>query len=71
MLFIRVRDPKTRHEFDVPETSKRLASGFYVAIKSDKYPPAIKPRKPKHFVASKGVTPKPSVAAEKKEADIV
>lgn len=68
MQFIRVRDPETRHEFDVPETDKRLTSGLYERVKSAKYPPVSRPRPAKHFVASKGVTPKPSKAAEMKEA---
>ena len=71
MQFIRVRDPETRHEFDVPETDKRLTSGLYIPVKSVKYPPAPRPRPAKHHVASKGVTRKPSSAAEMKEAEIV
>lgn len=71
MQFIRVRDPETKHEFDVPETDKRLTSGLYIPVKSSKYPPTIRPRLAKHFVASKGVTPKPSRTAETKGADIV
>lgn len=62
--FLRVKDPITGHEFDVPETNKRLASGEYKLVKSDQYPPSPRVRPAKHFVASKGVTPKPSKAAE-------
>lgn len=65
MLFIRVRDPETKHEFDVPESDKRLTSGLYEPVKSSKYPPVSRPRPAKHFVASKGVAPKPSRTAEK------
>lgn len=67
MPFIRVKDPATGHEFDVPETNKRLVAGVYVPVKSKKYPPSPRVRPAKHFVASKGVTSKPSEAAEPKD----
>lgn len=68
MEFIRVRDKETRHEFDVPSTDKRIEANLLDPIKSKQYPPAKRPRPTKYFVASKGVTPKPSDTAEKKEA---
>lgn len=67
MRFVRVKDKATGHEFDVPETHKKLVSGSYVLVNSKKYPPSPRVRPAKHFVASKGVTSKPSGTAEPKE----
>lgn len=64
MTFVRVRDVVTKHEFDAPEGDSRIKSGAFELIKSKEYPPTDKVRRPKHFVASKGVTSKPSKAAE-------
>lgn len=68
MQFRRVRDLETRHEFDVPETDQRIEAGLLEPVKSKQYPPSARARPAKHFVASKGVTSKPSVTAEPKEA---
>jgi hypothetical protein len=46
--FIRVRDLGTKHEFDVPSTDRRIAAGLLRPIKSDRYPPADRPRRAKH-----------------------
>ena len=48
MQFIRVKDPETGHEFDVPETDWRIGEGIFVPIKSDRYPPIDRARRPKH-----------------------
>lgn len=66
MTFIRVKDKDTGHEFDVPETDWRIEAGLFTPIRGSEQ--VVRPRRPKHFVASKGVTSKPSEAAEKKEA---
>lgn len=66
MAFMRVKDKDTGHEFDVPETDWRIKSGAFEPLKGRDGVPY--PLRPKHRVASKGVTSKPSSAAEKKEA---
>jgi hypothetical protein len=58
--FIRVKDSRTRHEFDVPEGDWRIGTGDFVPVKSDRYPPVAIPRRPKYFV-------QPAPRAEKKE----
>lgn len=68
MSFVRVRDKETRHEFDVPASDWRIEAGLFEQVKPSTYPPVALPRPATHFVASKGVTVKPSVAAETKEA---
>lgn len=68
MPFIRVRDVETRHEFDVPDSDWRIGAGLFEPVKPKLFPPAPRPRPATHFVASKGVAAKPSVAAETKEA---
>lgn len=67
MAFVRVKDKDTKHEFDVSEHDPRINEGSLELIKSKEYPPVEKVRRTKYFVASKGVTSKPSEAAEKKE----
>lgn len=61
-MFIRVRDTQTRHEFDVPETDWRIDAGHFEPIKARRYPPASRPRAPKHYTPAKNVnTPKVEV----------
>lgn len=47
-MYIRVRDKHTKHEFDVPENSILLRRGSVERVKSDRFPPAQYPRRPKH-----------------------
>lgn len=65
MAFIRVKDKDTGHEFDVPETDWRIKAGIFKPVREGRVVPY--PTRPKFHVASKGVTSKPSSAAEKKE----
>ena len=67
MAFVRVKDKETKHEFDVHENDPRIAAGVLELVKSKEYPPVAKARRAKYHVASKGVTPSPSSAAETKE----
>lgn len=65
-MFIRVKDPSTGHEFDVPEDSALLRRGLVVAVKSDRYPPSRFPRLGKNRIKLAGQTPsrkKPRTAA--------
>jgi len=58
--FIRVKDSRTRHEFDVPENDWRIETGDFTPVKSDRFPPVEIPRRPKYHV-------QPAPRAEKKE----
>ena len=49
-MYIRVKDPSTGHEFDVPERSSLLRRGLVRPIKGDRYPPSHYPRRAKHHI---------------------
>lgn len=49
-MFVRVRDPETGHEFDLPEDHLLIRRGSVVRVKPKQYPPASRPRRPKHHV---------------------
>ena len=49
-MYIRVKDPRTGHEFDVPENSVLLRRGLVKHVKEKAYPPARYPRRPKHHL---------------------
>lgn len=49
-MFVRVRDPQTRHEFDVPESSHLLRKGLVERVKPKQYPPALYQRRAKHYI---------------------
>lgn len=59
-MFVRVKDKSTRHQFDVPESDPRIGDGFEL-IKSDRFPPVVRPRITKYF--------KEPARATKKEAE--
>lgn len=48
MSFVRVKDKETRHEFDVPDTDPRIGE-FFELVKQDRFPPVVRPRRPKYF----------------------
>lgn len=66
--FVRVKDPDTKHEFDVRETSALIRDKKVDVIKPGTYPPSTVPRPAKHHVPAKNVakasasrqTPEPS-----------
>ena len=66
MAFIRVRDTKTRHQFDVPESDWRIAAGHFEVVKSTP-DPVERPRPAKYHVPQKAVTKPAPSGAEKKE----
>lgn len=47
-MFIRVKDPKTGHEFDRREDDKAVLKGRFVPVKEKQYPPSPRPRPAKH-----------------------
>lgn len=59
-MFVRVKDPSTGHEFDVPETDWRLKQSRFTRVKQDRYPPVDRPRRAKHHIPRK----KAAVAVE-------
>ena len=49
-MFIRVKDKDSGHEFDVPAEDWRIAEGFFVPVKSDRFPSVDRPRLAKHNI---------------------
>ncbi len=52
--WIRVKDPSTKHEFDVLETSPLLRKELVKPVKSDRYPPSPVPRRRKYHTDRAG-----------------
>lgn len=46
-MFVRVRDVRTRHQFDVPHDDPRIGDVF-VKVNSRRYPPVARPRPQKY-----------------------
>lgn len=65
-MWIRVKDPDTKHEFDVPETSRLLTKGLVTPVKGSRYPAAEYPRPPKYHLslAARRAAEKPAPAGE-------
>lgn len=53
-LWIRVKDPQTKHEFDRRENDPGVVSGRFVPVKSKQYPPSPIARRPKHHIKLAG-----------------
>lgn len=64
--FVRVKDPSTGHQFDVPETDPRIGKVF-TALDSDRYPRARSPRPPKHYIPR--IPASSATAVERDESD--
>ena len=68
-LYLRVKDPDTGHEFDLPANHPHITKGLVHLVKAAQYPPAAVMRRPKHHVklarrsAREPVAP-PEVTAE-------
>jgi hypothetical protein len=50
VLFVRVKDPETGHEFDVLEGSILLRRELVKLVKAKRYPPSPIRRAPKHHI---------------------
>lgn len=48
--YVRVKDPSTRHEFDMPDGHPHIAKGLVEVVKPKLYPPSPLPRRPKHHL---------------------
>lgn len=53
-MYVRVKDPDTKHEFDVREDSALLRKGRVERVKDDRYPPSRVARRPKHHIKLAG-----------------
>lgn len=49
--FVRVKDPRTGHEFDRRADDPAVISGRFVQVKPKQYPPSPYPRPAKHKLA--------------------
>jgi hypothetical protein len=65
VMFVRVQDPDTRHEFDLPETHPFIASGLVRRVKVDRYPPSPVIRPPKYYMDLAAI---PSAAPKRQPA---
>lgn len=52
--YVRVKDPQTRHEFDMPENHPHITNGLVEVVKPKQYPPAPVMRAPKHHLSLAG-----------------
>lgn len=50
-MFVRVRDPETKHEFDIDERSRLLTEGLVERVKPVRFPPAFLARRAKHHLS--------------------
>lgn len=55
-LWVRVRDPKTGHEFDRRTDDPAVVSGRFVRVKPKQYPPVAQPRRMKHHLNLAGLS---------------
>ena len=65
-MYVRVKDPTTRHEFDLPEQHPHIRKGLVEVVKPKQYPPSPLMRRPKHHtrLAAQTVAQKPEPAGE-------
>lgn len=63
-VFVRVRDRRTKHEWDEPQKSALIRKGEVDIVKSDRFPPSTVRRPPKHFLGRKPTPGEPTPAGE-------
>ena len=63
-VYVRVKDPVTKHEWDEPEGSPLIAKGRVELVKGDRYPPSTVIRPTKHFLERKSRRGEPAPAGE-------
>lgn len=63
-VYVRVKDPKTKHEWDEPQGSPLISKGLVDVVKSDRYPPSTVIRPTKHFLGRKSRPSEPAPAGE-------
>lgn len=71
-IYVRVKDPETKHEFDVPDDHPYITDGTLELIKGKEYPPSTVARPTKHYIEPAQIPARqsapdgsPKVAAEK------
>lgn len=67
-MYVRVKDPSTGHEFDVPESSALLRKGLVKQVKSDRFPPSPYRRPAKHHLKLAGQSAARSQGASAEES---
>jgi hypothetical protein len=75
-LWVRVKDPLTKHEFDRREDDPAVISGRFERVKRKGFPPSPQPRPPKHYLNLAGLSasrvpapaPEPTEATEKENS---
>lgn len=68
MIFVRVKDPETGHEFDVLEGSILLRRELVTPVKAKRYPPSPIRRAPKHHIDLAGQSATQETAAHQGSA---
>jgi hypothetical protein len=71
--YVRVKDPETKHELDMPEQHPLIAKGLVVPVKSKRYPPSHVERPMKPYMSPASIRARqsatspeaPQVATEK------
>jgi hypothetical protein len=69
-MWIRVKDPKTGHEFDRQENDPAVLSGRFEQVKPKFYPPSPLPRPTKHHtkLAGRSASRETATSVEASEA---
>lgn len=62
--FIWVKDPDTRHEFDLPEGHHLIRKGLVTPVKGNRFPPSPIARRPKHHITKSARHPAGSVGGQ-------
>lgn len=57
MMYVRVRDKDTKHEFDLPEGHVWITEGSVELVSKKAYPPSEVVRPPRHFVRLRSSEP--------------
>lgn len=65
VVYVRVKDPQSKQEWDEPQGSPLITSGAVQVVKGDRYPPSrvIRPTK-RHVEATRSRRAKPEPAGE-------
>lgn len=63
-VYVRVKDPVTKHEWDEPEGSPLITKGRVELVKADRYPPSTVIRPTKYHLERKPRRGEPTPAGE-------
>lgn len=59
-VYLRVKDPESKHEWDEPQGSPLIEKGTVQVVKSERYPPTTTMRPPKFYLPRSGRKPAPA-----------